>query len=402
MHIESNNKTFSCTIYIFLYIAYSIISIIYPGTIMSQGILAIFLLISTLYTFVCIKDIHIAPNYIKRLFNLIVLFTIYGALYYISNKTYIITQGMLFAEVSKSLYLKNIFLSILPIFTFYHFGTKGMISETWLRKISIILMILSIFMFTYKHNAFVIGDEYGRTEMTNNYGYYFVSLIPLLCFWRKKPIILLGLCLIILTFILVSMKRGAILTGVVCILYFIASIFRQSKFSGKIALIITLAATFYFTMPIISRFISNSEYFQSRIEDTAEGNSSNRDILYSKAADHIFNEAPLHQFLFGSGADSSIAVLSNYAHNDWLEIGINQGILGIILYLLYFMSFYKLWHTDLEKGPLRESLGLCLIVCFMTTLFSMSYNSMFISICVCIGYAAANKRTNTYKSTCLH
>ena len=375
-----------------MYIAYSVFSLMYSGTIISQGTLAVFLFLSAYYTLLCIKDIHIAPNYIKRLLSLVILFTIYGILYYMSDRTYVITQGLAFTKVSKLLYLKNIFISILPIFSFFYFGTKGWISESWIRRISIILIALSIFMFIYRNYSFAIGDEYGRTEMTNNYGYNFVAIIPLLCFWKKNPIIQLGLTLLILVFIIISMKRGAILTGAICTLFFFVSIFRSSSSWGKISLILLLAITFYLTSPIISKYIANSEYYQYRIEETLDGNSSNRNTMYSKAINHIFNESSLTQFFFGSGADSSIGILSNYTHNDWLEIGINQGLLGVIIYLLYFVSFYKLWRTDIEKGSLRDSLGLCLIICFMTTLFSMSYNSMFIPICICIGYSATSTK----------
>lgn len=386
------NKSIQSTFYVFIYALYNIVALMYPASFISQGLLLFFILISGFYTIKCLNHIYKVPDYIKWLLRLVILFTTYGVLYYISANTYTITSEAEFIEVNKLGYLKNIYISILPIFSFYYFGIRGEISGGWIRSMSIFLIALAIFMFIHTYQSFIMNDIYGRTEMTNNQGYTFVALIPLLCFWKKKPIILIGLCVIMLIFIISSMKRGAILTGALCILYFIISIFRHSKLSGKIALIITLATVFYFTTPIISRFISNSEYFQYRIEDTVDGNSSNRDIIYSRAADHIFNEAQLHQFLFGSGADSSIAVLSNYAHNDWLEIGINHGVLGVIIYLLYFISFFKLWHNQIGEGVIRDSIGLCLIICLLTTIFSMSYNSMFISIGICIGYAASIAR----------
>lgn len=392
-----NQKGIKCSIYLMLYIGYSIFSLVYPGTMLSKVFLLLFMLFSGYYM---LKSFGLAmgnsSNYIKSLLGLIVLFTIYGLVYYVSPYSYAITEGIMRNEVPKIEYLKNIYLSLLPIFSFYYFSSKGLISEAWIKKMSLILLALAIFMYTYSYEFFVVNDEYGRIEMTNNYGYSFVALFPLICFWHKKPLVQLLYMTILLVYIVMSMKRGAILLGVICSLYVLITILRNTKKWARVGIVLGFGVLLYVGLPILSDFIVNSEHFQQRILQTMEGDSSNRNMLYSTALHHIFNETTLFDFLFGTGADSSIGILTNYAHNDWLEIGINQGVIGVIFYMLYFISFYKLWHKKKNTiGYLNSVIGLCFIICFIKTFFSMSYNNMDISISLSIGFILSVIRNHT-------
>ena len=382
-----NVQNVKCSIYLMLYIGYSIFSFVSPGTTVSKGLLLLFMLFSGYYMLKSLRLLREShSSYLIWLFGLIILFTIYGLGYYISPNSYTITEGVRCIEVPKIEYLKNIYLSFFPIFSFYYFGSQGLINESWIRKISLLLLALAVFQYTYSYQFFVINDEYGRTEMTNNYGYSFVALFPLICFWKKKPLMQLIYMTIVLIYIVMSIKRGAILIGAICSLYFLISILRNSKKLEKVIIVVGLGVLLYVGLPILSNFIANSERFQQRILQTLEGDSSNRDVLYSRALNHIFNETNLFEFLFGTGADSSIQVISNYAHNDWLEIGINQGFVGVIFYMLYFISFFKLWQNKKKNiGYLNSVIGLCFIICFISTFFSMSYSAIDISISLSIG-----------------
>lgn len=384
-----------------LYVGYSIFSLVSPGTTVSKVFLLLFMLFSGYYMLKSLGQfLGNCSNYIKYLLGLIILFTVYGLVYYLSPNSYTITEGVVYNDVPKIEYLKNIYLSLLPIFSFYYFGSKGLISEAWIKKVSIILLALAIFMYTYSYQFFVINDEYGRTEMTNNYGYNFVALFPLICFWKKKPLIQLLYMTIVLVYIVMSMKRGAILIGIICSLYFIITILRNTNKWARVGIVVGLGVILYVGLPILSDFIVNSERFRQRILQTVEGDSSNRDMLYSTALHHIFNETSLLEFLFGTGADSSIQVLTNYAHNDWLEIGINQGIVGVIFYILYFISFFNFWQNKKKNiGYLNSVIGLCFIICFISTFFSMSYNSIDISMSLSIGFMLSVTRNyNSYKN----
>ena len=137
---------------------------------------------------------------------------------------------------------------------------------------------------------------------------------------------------------------------------------------------------------MVSYMLQNSAYFNERLEYTLEGNSSGRDRLYSVFWRHFINESNPFLFLFGNGALATLTISFNAAHNDWLEIAINQGLLGILVYVYYWMMFYKTWKKSKFDSEIYLATGLILLVFFMKTLFSMSYNDMTVYDTLCLGY----------------
>ena len=92
--------------------------------------------------------------------------------------------------------------------------------------------------------------------------------------------------------------------------------------------------------------------------------------------------------LFGGGANHTLIVTDNYAHNDWLEILINQGILGILVYLFYWFKFWQeqRFCRNIKKLNLaRTSLTICILASFLMTIFSMSYGDLPIGMSMAIG-----------------
>ena len=135
-----------------------------------------------------------------------------------------------------------------------------------------------------------------------------------------------------------------------------------------------------------------SAYFQKRLEDSFEGNSSGRDKIYSAMLSFFWNETTPLQFLFGSGANATLRVARVYAHNDWLEIAVNQGLLGLMIYMIYFLIFFKTVLSKRNNSSAKLALQLVFIICFMKTLFSMSYNDMNIGTTFVLGYCLAQEK----------
>ena len=70
-----------------------------------------------------------------------------------------------------------------------------------------------------------------------------------------------------------------------------------------------------------------------------EGDISGRDNIAKLIIDYHGTQANVFQIVFGSGSDGTLRLIGAYAHNDWLEILFNQGIVGIIMYVIYWISF---------------------------------------------------------------
>lgn len=382
-----------CNIYILLWCIYYLQGIAYAsGGMISKLILLIIILISAYY-FIDVNIKYITPSFIKILNIFIGLSTIYGFLLFI-DQTPLFLNSILSAKIGKFEYLKAIYMSMMPIYPMYAFTKQNLLKKETIQTLTIILLIsTTLSYFRAEQEAIRKAIEIGSTreEFTNNTGYDFLSILPLVFFWNKKPILQYILLAYIFTFIVMGMKRGAIIIGLVCLIWFL---YRTYKTAGKrnkrIITILTLLIVIIGSVYIID-FYNNSEYFQSRIEQTLEGDSSGRDNIYGNIWEYFINQDSLLNVLLGNGAMHTIRIAGNFAHNDWLELLICQGLLGIIIYLAYFMSLYKSFKNSRNYVLLYNILGTCLFIMFASSMFSMSYNSLSLSITLCLGYCCAKQ-----------
>jgi O-antigen ligase len=94
------------------------------------------------------------------------------------------------------------------------------------------------------------------------------------------------------------------------------------------------------------------------------------------------------QLLFGYGADGSIKEVGIYAHNDWFEMLIDMGLLGVFVYGLFWTVFFIEWRKHkLDKDKLvYYILGGMLIVLLPRTFFSMLYSHLEITAGMLFSY----------------
>lgn len=386
-----------CDWFLIAWVLYYLQGIVYSvGGVISVSLLSINLLVSMVYT-IKVMNMPDKPVYFKGLNMLIGLFTIYGIAYIMFSPS-LIKYPLSGFYVQSYSYLKGIYLSMLPIYPFYYFSRKGYLTEKRLRVWGLVFLLSVVLSYFHNqqealkqlHDSSLITEE-----TTNNSGYLFLSCIPLLVIYRTKPLVQFTFLSLVMVFIVMGMKRGAIMIGAVIFVYFLFHIIKNSRGKSKafflfLSLAICIGIVYFFFYQM-----HNSDYMMKRIEDTMEGNTSGRDDLYQHFWNYFVNDANPIQFLFGRGANGTLEIYYNYAHNDWLEIVVNQGVLGIIVYMIYWRIFYKTWHkaTNIDA---RVILAMTILIFFAKTMFSMSYVTM-TYICTCVlGYALAN--VNTFNS----
>ena len=136
--------------------------------------------------------------------------------------------------------------------------------------------------------------------------------------------------------------------------------------------------------------MESSDYFMSRIEQTKEGNSSGRNALYERYWNHFKNETDIFKYLLGNGANATLGIGVNYAHNDWLEIAIDEGVLGLVIYCIYWFCFWRTIASIKYNITAKLVLSLTFISFLIMTVFSMSYTEYSIYSCSVFGYYLAH------------
>lgn len=168
---------------------------------------------------------------------------------------------------------------------------------------------------------------------------------------------------------------------------------KSRRRGGIVVLTILSIVTVYF---ITNEILESYEYFIRRLESTLEGNISNRDVIYRTYFNHFISETNLFRFIFGNGANSTLKIGFNYAHNDWLELAINNGLTGVIIYALYFIALIKDYFVlKKKKNKYANVVFMAFIIMFMSSIFSMSYANISMPIAISLGYTMIYVNRNT-------
>lgn len=236
--------------------------------------------------------------------------------------------------------------------------------------------------------AMLKGD---RDEVTNNAGYFVVSLLPLVVFLKKKALYQYLFLFLIFFFVVSGMKRGAIIVAVIGCTYFVWESFKNAKGKRKLLYILLGVIVVVGGIMFFQHQLATSDYMQLRLQKTMDGDMSNREDMYPRFIDFFFNNASPHEYLLGYGADGTLKNMGEYAHHDWIETMMNQGLLGIFLLLNYWCTIIVSAYRSFSMRC--ANITIIIIIFLITYLFksmiSMSINGMTIFSTSALAYALA-------------
>lgn len=271
---------------------------------------------------------------------------------------------------------KGILISSLPFYPFYYFAKKGTLTSRHLIVLFLIMLPVSILQFYYNKEQVLFNRISNNQDVVNNAAYMFVNLIPFLFLFKRRKIVSVVGMLILIFFIIQGAKRGAMLVGsfglVLFLFYQLRTIDKKHRLKGYAITLLGIIVMIYYTY---GSFLEN-EFLIKRMELLSEGGVSGRDIIYANIFNNWYNSDNLFNFLFGYGfAGSQKLAYGSFAHNDWLELLSNFGILGVSIYMILFYSSFKLLRKSNWNPDKKIIFTTVVSMWFLITLFSMGYTS---------------------------
>lgn len=355
-----------------------------PRGLPAMKILCFVLLLISFRHFIIVNLRFKLPQYFIGLNILIGMFLFYGLLSLVGVTTHPLSEE----------YLKSILISLLPIYSFYFYSKSQFISEKNICQYIAVFFVFAFLKFYGVVYSMSLLEMSRGIDFTNNAGYLFLPLVAASAFLYKKKILqylLLCACLVIS---IESSKRGAIITCFFALGWFLINYLKGKSLKMKLGATLIFLLLCSIGYLAFERHFSESYAFQRKIQDLQDGGGSGRDYLYQTLSNHFFYETtPLH-FIFGSGANATVSISNQYAHNDWLEIAVNQGMFGLLVYILYWILFFKECRNKTLSPQAKLALQLLFVVYFMKTIFSMSYGSMATSATFILGYCLAQEKTD--------
>jgi hypothetical protein len=191
-------------------------------------------------------------------------------------------------------------------------------------------------------------------------------------------------------YLFMGMKRGAILIGAFSTVVLLYANVKNSSRGTKFLFVMLSIIILFGISKYIDYMMNNSAYFMGRVEDTIEGNSSGRDVLYENLWNILLSEQSPFYFYLGRGAESTLTIVGKFAHQDWLETFCNNGLLGVIILFIFFYTFGKnAWESRYCFSRMMFfSFVTLFITTFSKTLFSMSIQNLDLPITMLLGYFA--------------
>ena len=359
-------------------------SLLPQGTIITQIAFMVILFTSLFY---CLKVLLIEGG--KNLFILLwlsfILLNFFG---------YLITL-----DLSNPYYfgqMKVILLFSLPFFPFYFLARSGEFEEHHLLRFFIIMLILSIIEFKYNNDLILSSRLSDNINVVNNTAYYFALLLPYIFLFKKRIFSILSI-FVILFFIIQGAKRGALIVGIVgasiFIYYNLTSIQSKNRIVSYFFTIIGIVVSFFY----LFNYLLNNEYLIERLTSISDGGSG-RDIIFTNLLNNWYNSENILNFVFGYGFSSTIKFSGSghFAHNDWLELLTNFGILGVGIYSFIFILMILMILSKNLSYRDRFILISVIFMWFFNTLFSMVYTSYSgILLIILLSFLIARKVSNS-------
>lgn len=373
-----NNNIDACTIYLLLW-ALGYVQKMFISSSLVSMLFYVPYLCMTLYYIVKVFNIYRLKGVMLAFSVFFVVMICYGiALVLLDNSV-----------KNNKAFLMFIINNLAPLFPFYCFSRQGILTEKRMLLWFFIFLVVATLDFNISQKrglALLLEDGSKYEEITNNAAYSILALLPFVFLLQKKPVMQYVVLIYIVYFVVLGLKRGAVFICLLIVIWFVYISTKSTSSTKRGVILLLTIIALGIGWHYIMQFYETSLYFQRRVEKTMEGSSSNRDFIYSTLWNHYLNNDNFLQLIFGEGGLHTVNISGYMAHNDWLELLIDCGLLGIVVYLVYWICFIKDWLRVKQNVLVYSMMGACLFFTFLKTLFSMSFFSMPFYICMAMGY----------------
>lgn len=317
-----------------------------------------------------------------KIFSILSIWAVLSALYSLSFQITVIDLSRLF------IYLIT-FYNLLIVFN------EVKISFKQISYLFTILFICEIFV-SYQDFYLIISQVGGYENFNSNSikgiasnvnvtSFSIALKVPFLIylFYKEKSSFLktVFITLIILGYVLLNfLDTRAITLSNYFILFLIFGFavinFNRKFFLKSIILILAIFSSFNLPSLINSKRTDKTQELISLTKENDQ--SSNQRIRYYRSGiKHIINN-PILGVGFGNWKLESIKYDKEYAieyivpyhmHNDFLQFGAELGLIGLILYMLFFVSGFSKYLIDIKNFKIRYDLKALVVLLFFTYLF---------------------------------
>jgi O-antigen ligase len=203
--------------------------------------------------------------------------------------------------------------------------------------------------------------------------YYLLYTLPLLLLIKPR-LIKVAAIFVVIVVLFSSLKRSGILALAISLFFYIfisqyvRNKFKLSAFIGSLFAIVVLGTVFV----VFATNDSGSENIMNRFENIDRDQGSGRLVVWEQTMSMIEGQEAT-TLLFGNGYNAVMhdSTLQLSAHNDFLEVTYDFGIVGLLLYLAAFITlgFYVV-KMIVNRSPYAPPMAMLFIIYFIQSMIS--------------------------------
>ncbi len=250
---------------------------------------------------------------------------------------------------------------------FYWIGLKNDISKyPYILYITFLIITFILFKSMRNFYSYVLEDKGAVADV-----YYIVGLLPIIFIYTPKKLRIVPFLLASIAVMMTGKRTGFLALAVILVLYFLLpNGSRKSKtfFYGFFTSVVLLIISYL----VITRL---TDYFDlnmfERISHLGDDGGSGRMAIWSKILGALGSEDNFLRLLVGHGYGSVNKLVGIHAHNDFLELFYNYGIIVTFLYITFFIALIIECHKMYKKYFIyAKEFMVAIVVSLFLSLFS--------------------------------
>lgn len=370
---------FNRNVLFFLLVVYFSQGVIYPSGGVVAKIVLLFLIFYCFFYMVKLFFLRIYKPPIFWIWSVFILVNVLGFIFAFNFNNPVVS-GM----------IRSTLITMLPFYPFYYFSLENKLSSEHLRRYFFIMLPIVVAQYYFNKTQLISLQE--QDDVVNNASYILVYFLPFIFILRNRLMEISSLS-VLMYLIVDSSKRSTLIVSGVFAMFFIffllCTLERKKRLYGFILIGFVAIGLGHYLVNIIA----GNEFLLDRMNSLLEGDSSGRDRILTQLYEAWINSGFIN-LVFGFGFASSLGFTNGQvAHNDWAELLVNFGLMGIFIYVLLYVLFfryvfYKGWNS--EK---RIFIFCLIIVSLLVGLTSRWYSSMHgYTISILTAYLVGSKK----------
>ncbi len=223
-------------------------------------------------------------------------------------------------------------LAFIPAFiNFYNFQTGGYASMERTERLSMVIN----------------GVETDPNYLSFSFFPAIVGAVFTMMNTKKRWVSIVSILIILIVFYC-ELAMGCRAAFLACFVMIFCSFLISKRFSGRGVLgVLLLLVVFYFFIPFVLQLLPDVVADRFSVDNIlgAEDNMSNRTVIWEETFNYIMTNP--ESFIFGRGAGSTQHYLMMASHNAIIQVLFELGIVGLLLFFAFIVSFLVyMWKND--------------------------------------------------------